>query len=52
MRQKTQPCISVRVRPDNYGSVSSVACRMKITLNHDGRLRRRVERLDRQLGKA
>lgn len=36
----------------NYGSVSSVVSRMKKTLREDGRLRKRVERLERQLRKA
>jgi len=34
---------------ENYGSVSSVVSRMKKTLMHDGRLRKRVQRVERQL---
>jgi hypothetical protein len=34
---------------ENYGSVSSVVSRMEKTLMHDGRLRKRVQRLERQL---
>jgi len=37
---------------DNYGSVSSVVSRMKKTLRHDVRLRKRVDRVERQLRKA
>ena len=37
---------------DNYGSVSSVVSRMKKTLMHHRRLRKSVERVERQLRKA
>jgi len=37
---------------DNYGSVSSVVSRMKKTLRHDVRLRKRVDKVERQLRKA
>jgi putative transposase len=36
----------------NYGSVSSLVSRLKKTLTHDVRLRKRVARLEQQLGKA
>jgi len=37
---------------ENYGSVSSIVSRMKKTLMHDGRLRKRVQRVERQLREA
>jgi hypothetical protein len=37
---------------ENYGSVSSVVSRMKRILMHDGRLRKRVQRVERQLREA
>jgi hypothetical protein len=37
---------------DKYGSMSSVVSRMKKTLTHDVSLRKRVERLERQLRKT
>jgi chromosomal replication initiator protein len=37
---------------DNYGSVNSVVTRMKKTLTHDVGLRKRVDRMERQLRRA
>jgi hypothetical protein len=41
--------IGKEFRLDDYASVSSVVARMKKALTHDGRLRKQVGRLQRQL---
>jgi chromosomal replication initiation ATPase DnaA len=52
LSKETLAGIGKELRLDNYGSVSSVVSRMKRTLTQDVWLRKRVERLERELGKA